>query len=268
MAPVIKAVIFDIGGVVAKSPLIAVAAFERELRLPKDYINCAITGWGTQGAWQRFERGELGLTSFYGSFSKELSDVDANNRFYEAHCDRRKIECPTLPKTLRIDGRELFGRMMRTSQTLDPDFINALKILRTTNKYKIIALTNNYALAVDDPSLTETEREFLGWSRGGPSASSLRALFDDYVDSSEAGMRKPEPAFYRLALERNHIRAEEAVFLDDLGMNLKPARALGMHTIHVPIGGGRVALGQLGRLLELDLLEATRGASGAANAKL
>ena len=53
------------------------------------------------------------------------------------------------------------------------------------------------------------------------------------LESSLAGVRKPDPAVYRLACDRLGIEASEAVFLDDLGVNLKPARAMGMTTIKV-----------------------------------
>jgi hypothetical protein len=49
------------------------------------------TGRGAEGAWQRFERGELKLTPFYQAFSRELSDATTNNRFYTAYCKRRGI---------------------------------------------------------------------------------------------------------------------------------------------------------------------------------
>ncbi|KAG8793737.1 hypothetical protein FRC17_008404, partial [Serendipita sp. 399] len=74
--------------------------------------------------------------------------------------------------------------------------------------------------------------EFLGWTSGAASTSQqLRELFDDYIDSSEVGMRKPESAIYKLACERNGLNAAEVVMLDDLGMNLKPAKDMGMTTI-------------------------------------
>ena len=58
-------------------------------------------------------------------------------------------------------------------------------------------------------------------------------LFDGIIESSKVGVRKPDPAFYELACEQLGIVPSEAVFLDDLGVNLKPARALGMTTIKV-----------------------------------
>jgi putative hydrolase of the HAD superfamily len=61
----------------------------------------------------------------------------------------------------------------------------------------------------------------------------LLELFDVVVESSVVGVRKPEEAFYRIALEALGVDAHECVYLDDLGVNLKPARAMGMTTIKV-----------------------------------
>ena len=67
----------------------------------------------------------------------------------------------------------------------------------------------------------------------GRHVSEVVALFDVVVESSVVGLRKPDVAFYELACERLGIAPTEAVFLDDLGVNLKPARAMGMTTIKV-----------------------------------
>ena len=77
------------------------------------------------------------------------------------------------------------------------------------------------------------------------------ALFDVVVESSQVGVRKPEPRFYEIALERLGIEPFEAVFLDDLGINLKPARDLGMATIKV--GDPAVALAELSEILGIAL---------------
>jgi putative hydrolase of the HAD superfamily len=61
----------------------------------------------------------------------------------------------------------------------------------------------------------------------------VAGLFEFVLESSKVGVRKPEPAIYLMACERLGVRPEETVFLDDLGINLKPARALGMATIKV-----------------------------------
>jgi putative hydrolase of the HAD superfamily len=77
---------------------------------------------------------------------------------------------------------------------------------------------------------------FVGLRNGdepaGPMAEVL-ALFDVVVESSRAGVRKPDPAIYRMVCDELAIEPAAAVFLDDLGVNLKPARALGMTTIKV-----------------------------------
>jgi putative hydrolase of the HAD superfamily len=67
---------------------------------------------------------------------------------------------------------------------------------------------------------------------GNPYAEVL-ARFDVVVESSRVGYRKPDPRFYEIACELLDIEPVDAVFLDDLGINLKPARALGMRTIKV-----------------------------------
>ena len=59
------------------------------------------------------------------------------------------------------------------------------------------------------------------------------SLFDVVVESSVEGVRKPNPAIYHIACERLGVEPARAVFLDDLGINLKPARAMGMRTIKV-----------------------------------
>lgn len=261
-SPHLKAIVFDIGGVVLRSPFIAIDEFESEKDLPKDYLNVSITSRGPGGAWQKFERGELSLFSFYEEFGRDLSDTDNSNKWYTAYCARKKIECPTLPVMLDIDGRELFGRMMRQT-AYDCHILRAIHRIRASGRWLIIALTNNYSKHITDSSSTpltagqppmgvpDSELQFLGWD--DKAKFHLRALFDDFCDSSELGMRKPDPEFYLLACHRNGIRPGEAVFLDDIGMNLKAARVLGMETIHVPIGGTLNAVKQLEAKLGIHL---------------
>ena len=58
-------------------------------------------------------------------------------------------------------------------------------------------------------------------------------LFDYVVESSKVGVRKPDPHFYEMACDIVNVKPQNVVFLDDLGVNLKPARAMGMKTIKV-----------------------------------
>lgn len=81
-----------------------------------------------------------------------------------------------------------------------------------------------------------------------------RAVFDHFdvvIESSKVGYRKPDPRFYQMACEQLGISADQAVFLDDLGINLKPARAMGMRTIKVT--DPRLALTELGEMVGFDV---------------
>jgi len=76
-------------------------------------------------------------------------------------------------------------------------------------------------------------------------------LFDVVIESSKVGVRKPEPQFFELACQKLSIDPRQAVFLDDLGANLKPARLMGMHTIKVI--NPDLALDELALVLGIDL---------------
>ncbi|KAF9239638.1 HAD-like protein [Melanogaster broomeanus] len=236
--PHIKAVIFDIGGVVLRSPFIAIADYEREKGLPPNYLNVSITSRGSSGAWQKFERGEVPLRTFYAEFGRDLSDTTNGNIWYKEYCARKGISCPELLEQLEVDGRDLFGRMMRSASTYDVHMVTAVKRLRAAGRWRIIALTNNFGGYRPDgttaapQAIPDAELEFLGW-QDGPVPNHLRDLFDYFYDSSEVGLRKPDPDFYLHACRESGTNPEEAIFLDDIGMNLKAAKQLGMVTIHV-----------------------------------
>lgn len=119
--PNLKAVFFDIGGVVVRSPLIAIAEYEKERGMPKDWINTLmyvfllsylpalsstafpsttrcrlLTGYhstrtGHQGAWQRFERGEVDLFPFYQQFGSDLSNLERGKVWYAEYCKKRGL---------------------------------------------------------------------------------------------------------------------------------------------------------------------------------
>ena len=214
-----SAVLFDLGGVVLGSPLQAIRDYEAELGLARNAINRVASRTAPTGAWSRLERGELPLADFYPAF--------------EADCRQAGIE---------MDAREMMHRM---SQSARPraSMLEAIARLRRA-ELRVGALTNNWAQP-DDPA------------QGEPRSDGTRALevhFDVFIESRVEGLRKPDPAIYRLACERLGRPAEEIVFLDDIGGNLKPARALGMATIKVE--DPDEALSQLSRLLGLSLRDA------------
>jgi putative hydrolase of the HAD superfamily len=116
-----------------------------------------------------------------------------------------------------------------------PAMVEAVR--RCSTRYATALLTNNVA------GMVATGEQ------GG--LAELLELFDVVVESSVVGVRKPDPAFYELACDRLGIEPSEAVFLDDLGINLKPARAMGMATIKV--GDPDDALAELEALVGIPL---------------
>jgi len=86
------------------------------------------------------------------------------------------------------------------------------------------------------------------------------ALFDVVVESSKVGLRKPNPAIYLLACERLGVKPEGVIFLDDFGINLKAARALGITTIKVD--ATLSAVEELERLLGIELPREDRARRG------
>ncbi|GAA5830488.1 hypothetical protein JCM11251_002488 [Rhodosporidiobolus azoricus] len=267
-----KAVIFDIGGVVVGSPVAAISRVEKLWSLPEHWINAAITAAGPNGAFQRLERGEMSMEEFYRKFGEELSNVKRGNQAYGEYCRRVGIECPPLPEKVNIDGKELWSLMMDPATEPDPVVVEAINRLRASNRYKVAALTNNFAPPGQAPTrhkptpphtrpvsadelrtaLKATATEGEGGSKGAGN-DLLRGLFDEYVESCVEGMRKPDPRFFQLALERVGVKAEEAVFLDDIGHNLAAAAKLGIKTIRVKHGKSEEAIRELEGVLSMDL---------------
>lgn len=130
----------------------------------------------------------------------------------------------------KIVAAELLGGL---SGRLRPEMVEAVR--RCQARMKTALLTNNF---VSEPS---TESGY----------GAVLDLFDVIVESSKVGYRKPDPHFYAIACERLAVEPNEAVFLDDLGVNLKPARAMGMRTIKVVDPGA--ALEELEGLLDFPL---------------
>jgi putative hydrolase of the HAD superfamily len=187
-------VLFDLGGVVLGSPLHAIRDYEQELGLARNAINRVAAETAPHGAWSRLERGELGMEAFYAAF--------------EADCREAGLE---------IDARLMMERMAEASRPR-PAMLDAIARLRESG-FKLGALTNNWAHAED------TDRD--------DGTRALRDHFHAFIESSVEGLRKPDPAIYRLACERLRSHPGQVVFLDDIGHNLKPARAMGMATIKV-----------------------------------
>ena len=101
--------------------------------------------------------------------------------------------------------------------SLRPSMVEALS--KCSSKFKTAMLTNNIT-PMGEQDLDEDVQKVV-------------EIFDLLIESSIEGCRKPEEKFYEVACERLDVKPENCVFLDDLGINLKPARAMGMTTIKV-----------------------------------
>jgi putative hydrolase of the HAD superfamily len=207
---VIRAVLFDFGGVILSSPFEAFAAYERRAGLPEGFIRTVNATDPDANAWARLERSELDLEEFIGAFEEEA-----------------------LALGHRVDGAAVIACLRGE---LRPRMVAALRACR--HRYATGLLTNNFLTGTVD------------WSSGG-SFHELVDLFDVVVESSRIGCRKPERRFYEYALEELGIAPHEAVFLDDLGVNLKPAREMGMTTIKVV--DPDAALDELSEVLGLEV---------------
>lgn len=190
----ITAVIFDIGGVVTESPLHAIERYERDQGIETNAINRAIVTVGDGGAWARLERGELTIETFLAPF---------------------EADCRTCGITL---GASRMMDYIAEARVLRPRMLEAIRRLRE-HGLRVAALTNNW--------------KRLGESEDNAGGHQLRDHFHVVVESRVVGLRKPDPRIYGLVCRELDVEPSRTAFLDDIGRNLKTARALGMATIKV-----------------------------------
>lgn len=195
--PVVRAVLWDFGGVMTESPFIAFRRFEQERGLPRDFLRGINARNPDNNAWARFERSELSPEQFDHAFAEESGAAGHQVRGLDV---------------IDLLYGEVRPSMVRALESCKQHFTNA-------------CVTNN----VDAGPGRGVARD----SARGKQWQAVLALFDDVIESSKVGARKPEPRFFELACERLGIEPRQAVYLDDLGANLKPARAMGMCTIKV-----------------------------------
>ena len=194
----IEAVLWDFGGVLTTSPFEAFNRFESENDLPADFIRSINATNPETNAWAQLESSEITTEEFDEKFATEAA---------------------TLGHEIR--GQQVLGLL---SGSVRPEMVNALKLIKA--KMKIGCITNNVKNAGTGPGMASNLEK-------ASQVADVMALFDTVIESSKAGIRKPNPRIYEIACESMVIEPNEAVFLDDLGINLKPARALGMTTIKV-----------------------------------
>ena len=206
------AVIWDFGGVITSSPFEAFAQFETANELPRDFIRSINATNPDTNAWALFERSEIDADAFDAAFQAEATARGHNVR-----------------------GAEVLALL---AGDIRPEMVAVLQRL-IDEDYKIGCITNNVKTGSG-----------AGMARSKKKAAAVEAvmeLFSHVIESSKVGIRKPDPEIYKMACTALDVTPERAVFLDDLGVNLKPARALGMATIKV--SGAEQAISELETLL-------------------
>jgi len=190
----IEAVIWDFGGVLTTSPFEAFARFERERALPIDIIRRTNAANHLENAWAKFERAEIDIETFDRLFTEESSSLGA--------AVRGKDVLPLLSGDLR------------------PEMVEALKRIKT--RHRTGCITNNLPANAIGSASGRTLY-----------VAEVMALFDHIIESAKIGLRKPDPRIYEMMTDALGVDPKNCVYLDDLGLNLKPARDMGMTTIKV-----------------------------------
>jgi putative hydrolase of the HAD superfamily len=190
----IQAVLWDFGGVILSSPFEAFNTYEAEKGLPLDLIRRVNSTNPHSNAWALLERNDIGPQEFDSLFATESEAL--------GH---------------RVPGADVLALL---SGDVRPRMVQALDTVKAAG-FKIACLTNN-VVSTEEPA-TARQAE----------VRTIMHKFDHVVESSKVGCRKPEPRFYEIACELLQVSPTECVFLDDLGINLKPAAAMGMRTIKV-----------------------------------
>jgi putative hydrolase of the HAD superfamily len=184
----IRATLWDFGGVILSGPFEAFAVYEHARGLPDGFIRGLNATNPDTNAWAQLERGQISRDEFCRRFEAE------------AEASGGVVEADAILDLLAGELR--------------PAMVEALR--RCHQRLRTALVTNNF--------VTE--------ERGDQMAAVIE-MFDVVIESSRTGLRKPDPAIYELACRQLGVDPPEVVFLDDLGVNLKPARRMGMTTIKV-----------------------------------
>lgn len=208
--------LWDFGGVILTSPFEAFNRLEARIGVPPDTIRRINATDPDHNAWARFERSDISAAEFDAAFSEEAARAGFS-----------------------IRGADV---LMVLKGDIRPEMVRALDLVKAAG-YKTACLTNNM---VGGDGVTERPAN----SREAE-IDLIMERFDAIVESSKVGVRKPEPRFYEIACEMLSVSPTECVFLDDLGINLKPAAGMGMRTIKVM--GADQAITDLETILGLSL---------------
>ena len=193
----VKAVIWDFGGVITSSPFEAFNRYEAEKGLPHNLFRTVNSTRPDHNAWALFERNEIDAAGFDAMFLKESTALGHPVR-----------------------GAEVLTLL---SGDVRPGMVAALKACKAV--FKVGCITNNVQ--------TGHGAGMAGTSGKAAQVAGVMELFDAVIESSKAGVRKPDPRIYQMMCELLIVEPESCIYLDDLGINCKPAAMLGMKAIKV-----------------------------------
>lgn len=208
-------VIFDFGGVITSSPFEAFNRMEAERGLPRDFVRKVNSANPDNNAWAKFERAEIDTAAFDELFADEAEAL--------GH---------------RLEGSAVIACL---SGDIRPEMVAALDHLKAKG-FKLGCITNNVP--------TGHGAGMAGNAEKAAAVAAILARFDHVIESSKVGIRKPDPRIYQMMCNILGVTPSECVYLDDLGINCKPAAALGMTAIKVT--SGEQALIDLGKLLRME----------------
>nr|WP_315458438.1 HAD-IA family hydrolase [uncultured Sphingorhabdus sp.] len=207
-------VIFDFGGVITSSPFEAFNRMEAKRGLPHDFVRRVNSANPDTNAWAKFERAEISAAEFDILFAAEAEAMGHN-----------------------LDGASVIACL---SGDIRPAMVAALDRLKADG-FRLGCITNNV------PS--GEGAGMAGTAEKARAVAAVMARFDHVIESSKAGVRKPDPRIYNMMCEALAVAPSQCIYLDDLGINCKPAAAMGMAAIKVT--SGAQALSELSALLAL-----------------
>ena len=193
----IEAVIWDFGGVITTSPFEAFNSYEANHGLPKDFIRTVNATNPDTNAWARFERAQIDAAGFDAAFFDDA-----------------------LALGQAVRGADVLPLL---SGNVRPRMVAAVQACKAS--FKVGCITNN--MAQGHGSGMAASRQ------GAEKTAYVMTLFDHVIESSKVGVRKPDPKIYLMMCEELKVAPSACVYLDDLGINCKPAAQLGMAAIKV-----------------------------------
>ena len=210
----IEAVIWDFGGVFTTSPFEAFNRYEASRGIPLDHIRTVNANNPHENAWALFERSEIDAAGFDRLFAAESRALGQDVRGADV--------LPLLSGDVR------------------PAMVAALRACK--QRFKVGCITNNV--------MTGSGAGMASTSQKAAAVAEIMLMFDAVIESSKVGVRKPDPRIYQMMCELLAVSPGACVYLDDLGINCKPAAQLGMTAIKVE--NEAQALADLARVTGLE----------------